>query len=62
MTNLNLYKSLEKAINTFDDETSALFNGVDSDKPATKQDLFELSRQTSYVMDKFKKILAEKIK
>lgn len=62
MTNLNLYYSLEKAISTFTDETSALFNGADSDKPATKHDLFELSRQISYVMDEFKKVLSEKVK
>ena len=45
---------LDKAINDYVDETAGRYNNSDRDCPATKQDLFELSQQITYVLDKFK--------
>lgn len=50
---------LDKAINDYVRETSGCYNGSDRDCPATKQDLFELSRQITYVLDKFKDSIVE---
>ncbi len=54
-----LNKLLDKAINDYVDETSIRYNNSDSDCPATKQDLYELSKQITYVLDKFKESIIE---
>lgn len=58
----NLNRSLDKTIQLFTDETQLLFNGTDSDTPATKEDLFELSKRVAYALDEFRKSIIDNMK
>ena len=56
----NLNKSLDKIIKKFADECQNLFTGPDINKPATKNDLLELSKRITYALDEFKSEIVKK--
>lgn len=59
MTKIELEQALNTAIEDFIQNTSVEFRDPYNKEPATEADLVELSRQTTYALQNFKKALLE---
>lgn len=58
----NLNRRLDSAMNTYCDEVQALFDARHLHEPATKEDLFELSKRVAYILGEFQKALVSELK